>query len=227
MDHDTAAILAELKERNAAQAARANDEAERFEKFHSFEQAGDALAGDVRPPKDWAKLLAQYIEAAERAGRLPRVLTLAMLRTMTHEPCDRLAEILLQKAADGAKEKQLAAVLSPVCESIQDARALRDALGAIHERAIDNHSLTMQSTANEPEPEPADTRASEPLKDTEATVDEFIRTSGTATLKTIAKHTGLEESTIKTHIIPALKLKRGLLSRPYRYAKGSAGRATK
>lgn len=54
------------------------------------------------------------------------------------------------------------------------------------------------------------------LTDTEQAADDAIRRD-CKSLKEINKATGIDVRTLTNHIIPALKKKRGLLSKPYRY----------
>lgn len=91
--------------------------------------------------------------------------------------------------------------------------AERRALRAIHRNLVD--------AAYEAEP-PAESRRlpppdnALPLSDNEEAADAAIR-SGCRSLKEINKATGIGIPTLTRHTIPALKRKRDLLSRPYRY----------
>lgn len=55
-----------------------------------------------------------------------------------------------------------------------------------------------------------------PLTDSEQAADAAIR-DGCRSLKELEKTTGISSATLTNHVIPALKRKRGLLARPYRY----------
>lgn len=71
--------------------------------------------------------------------------------------------------------------------------------------------------ADNPWPHNGEQNAKPRLTETEQQVDDFIRAAREATLKQIKTGTGVSEATLTRHIIPGLKKKRGLLSKPYRY----------
>lgn len=84
----------------------------------------------------------------------------------------------------------------------EDARRSKDLERELWRRAYVDGNATVQA---------------ERLTDSEEAVDECIRRLGTATLKVLKRETGISVNSLTTHVIPALKRKRGLKSRPYRY----------
>lgn len=124
-----------------------------------------------------------------------------------HEVVDALETVIVELNAPDATMTSLATELARA----DRLRRVADHLNRARRDLAYGHVLAQSESARR-----VVRVAGVPLVGYEIKADEAIR-AGCKTLKEISRRTGISVDTLKNHVIRALKRKRGLLSKPYRY----------